>query len=193
MKTELESRNFIAPSRLFTDLQKPEARRRFKGLIKFQYHFPDERAMELMDNLEREVYWERVAHEVLALVVNQESERAFQVGTLLGYLSGKFIVTFGDSYIKQMREQELLLIKKTEISPQAGIRVRFLGEDWKTQQEGELVSYERVEEREQGDPLGWYIIQVGKETQRIADWGALITEDTRFFVEPPRPNDPPQA
>ena len=184
MSVEFGDGIFVAPSRLFTDLEDPDSRKRFKELMQFQYGFSDKEVDEQTEGLRERLYWNKVAPELLALVVNDQSKRAFQVGTLIGYSAGEFLTTFGDSYIERVGEEEILLIHKSDISPQSKIKVKFLdGSLQDTLKEGILTGYEKVEERKPGDPLGWYVVQVEEETLRIKDW-IMLSGNTRFFVEP---------
>ncbi len=184
MSIEFEDGIFFAPSRLFTDLEDPDSRKRFKGLMQFQYGFSDKEVDDQTEGLRERLYWKKVAPELLALVTNDQSKRAFQVGTLIGYSSGEFLAGFGDTYIERVGKEEVLLIHKSDISPQAGIKVKFLDGSWQdTLKEGVLTGYEEIEERNPRDPFGWYIVQVEEETLRIGDW-RMLSGNTRFFVEP---------
>ena len=185
MSMEFEEGIFITPSRLFTNLEDPESREKFQGLMQLQYDFSDEEVDELTEGLRKRLYWNKVGPELLALVINEESERVFQVGTLIGYSQGEFIADFGDLCIERMGEEEILLIGKADISSQARIKVKFLDESWQdTIKEGILTGYEKNEDRESGGPHGWYVVQVGAETQKIEDW-RMLEGNIRFLVEPP--------
>ena len=183
MSLEFEGTNFVVPSSLFTDLEDPASRERFKALMQFQYDFSDEEIDRSVDELRKKLYWLKVAPELLVVVVNDKSDRASQVGTLMGYLGGEFVTTFGDQYIEKIREEDILLIMKSDISPQAGIKVKFLDESRENiLKEGILTGYEKVEERKSGDPFGWYVVQVGEEVQKVKDW-RMLDSNIRFLVE----------
>lgn len=186
MSIELKGELFFAPSRLFTDLEDPASRERFKGLMQFQYGFSDEEVDRAVAHLRKQEYWKKRAPDVMAVVINEKSKRAFQVGSLVGYNLGRFYITFMDSIIEAMGEEEIAFIEKSEISPEVKIKVEFLDENWQeTVREGELVGYEKVEDRKGGEPYGTYVIQVNGEAQGIKDWGMFTAGAFRFLVKPP--------
>ena len=107
--------------------------------MRFQYGFSDEVTEKILQDLRKERYWRDVAPRVLAFVANENHKRAGQLGTILGYSSEKFWVTFGDTVLEPLSEDDILIIEKKNISPQAGIKVRFLDEHWeRVIQEGKI-------------------------------------------------------
>lgn len=186
MNREFEGKFWILPAELFTDLRDPESTARFKALMKFQYGFSDEFLDESVEKLRWQEYWRKEAPNYLVTIRNKNSPRFGQVGGLLGYLSNeKYYVSFGDTIIEQFDEEEILLLEKSEINDQVGIKVEFLNESWeKVVKIGELVGYKEAGlERKGGDPPGWYLVQVGEEIKRVEDWLMLGGTNARFSLK----------
>ncbi len=181
---------FLADANLFRDLEDPESRKRFKGLMQYQYGFSDKKMDRAIHHLRRQNFLKEKAPEVMVLVTNERSRRAFQIGSLLGYHFGQFFITFPNEGIEIMAEEELAFIEKSTISPEARIGVEFLDEDWENPiRKGKLVGYEKNEDRKEGGAYGLYVVQVDDETQKIKDWGALTTGGFGFFIETGSPSD----
>jgi len=186
MNIEFEGKAWIFPAELFTDLRDPESAARFKALMKFQYGFSDESLDESIERLRWQEYWKKEGPKHLATVRNEENPRFRQVGGLLFYLGSneKYYVSFGDTIIERFDEEEILLIEKTEIDVQSGIKVEFLDDGWeKVIREGELVGYEEAGPDREGGPPGWYLVQVGEEIKKVADWLMLGGTNVRFSLK----------
>jgi hypothetical protein len=169
------------PAEAFKDLSDPESAERFKALMRFQYDFPTELEDYLFEQLKKQEYWQKVAPDLLVLVGNEENSRFHQIGCLLFFVNGKYHVSFGDTIIERFEEDEILLLEKSEITPEVGIRVKFLDYNWEEVKRGNLVGYEKAAEK--GGPPGWYLIQVGEEIKRVEDWYMLGGTEIRFFLE----------
>ncbi len=185
MKVELISGLFFSPSDLYTNLEDPDSREEYKKLIKARHGYSDLEADEIVDQLRKKEHWEEKGDDVLVVVTNENHERAFQVGFLLGYDLERFQIVFTDSITKIMGEEEIAFIEKSEISPEAGIRVELLDEDWQeTVQEGKLVGYEKTEDRNRDQPIGFYIVEVNDEVRKIEDWSVFTKGGFRFSLIP---------
>lgn len=185
MSKELEGDFWIPPSEVFTDLRDPESKERFKALMKFQYGFSDEFLDRSIEQLRWQEYWREEAPNYLVTIRNENSPRFRQVGGLLGYLGGRYYVSFGDTIIERFDEDEILLLEKSEIDDQVGIKVEFLDESWeKVIETGKLVGYEEAgPDREKGDPPGWYLVQVGEEIRKVPDYWMPGGTNVRFSLE----------
>lgn len=186
MNKEFEGNIWFLPAKLFTNLRDPISVARFKALMKFQYGFSDEFLDESVEKLRWQEHWREEAPNYLVTIRNENSSRFGQVGGLLGYLSNeKYYVSFGDTIIERFDEEEILLLEKSEINDQVGIKVEFLDEIWeKVIQEGELVGYEKAgSDREKGEPPAWYLIKVGEEIKKVEDWLMLGGTNVRFSLE----------
>lgn len=185
MRIESVSGLFLVPSDLYTDLEDPDSRKRYKELIQSQRGYSDEKADEIVAQLRKKEYWQEKSNDVLVVVTNENNERAFQIGFLLGYDFGKFYLIFTDRVIKMMREEEIAFIEKSKISPEAEIGVEFLDENWQEMiREGKLVGYEKTENRKEGEPYGSYVVEVDGEVQKIEDLGAFTSGAFRFLLRP---------
>lgn len=188
MRKELSPVSFY-PSSWFTDLKDPNSRERFEALMESQYGFSVEATEKNVQELRKELYWRDVAPRVLALVANENHKLFGQLGTILGYLPEKFWVIFSDTVLEPLSEDDILMIEKENISPQAKIKVEFLDDNWeRIIRQGELVDYQENKERKGGEPFGWYIVEVGRETQKIEDWAMLGGKNFRFLLEPKEGN-----
>ncbi len=185
MKVEVLGGLFFVPTDLFTNLENPESQRNYKRLIQLQHGFSDEEADEIVAHVIKKEYWRKKSEDVLPVVTNEDSDRAFQMGFLLGYDSARFYIVFPDTIIEIMEEEDVSFIEKSKISPELGIRVEFLDKYWqRVVQEGELVGYEKTEDRKGGEPYGAFVIETDGEVQKIKDWG-FTTGGFRFVLRPP--------
>ena len=185
MNIEFEGKAWIFPAELFTDLRDPESMARFKALMKFQYGFSDEFLDKSIEQLKWQEYWRKEAPNLLVTVRNENSSRFRQVGGLLGYLSNeKYYVSFGDTIIERFDEDEILLLEKSDIDAQVGIKVEFLDNSWEEViQVGELVGYEEAGPDREGGPPGWYLVQAKEEIRKVPDYWMLGGSNVRFSLE----------
>jgi len=185
MNKEFEGDIWLLPSEAFTDLRDPKSMERFKALMKFQYGFSDEFLDKSIEQLRWQEYWREEGRNYLVTVRNEENPRFRQVGGLLGYLSNeKYYVSFGDTIIERFDEDEILLLEKSDIDAQVGIRVEFLDNNWEEViQAGELVGYEKAGPDREGGPPGWYLVQAGEEIRKAPDYWMLGGSNVRFWVK----------
>ena len=171
------------PASRFTNLEDPNSRERFMDLMQSQYGFTEKELEMIVANTRKQLYWQKAAPRLLALVANKDHKRAGQLGAILAYSNGKFRLAFGDTLLEPLSEEDILVIEKRNIFPQANITVRFLDDEWRSVvQEGKLVAYEENRQRSGGEPFGWYLVEVEGETQRIEDWTIMGGQNYRFVL-----------
>lgn len=130
-------------------------------------------------------YWKEIEPKVLVVIRNPLNKRFGQVGSVLAYFFEKVHASFGDSIIESVDENDLLVIEKSNLCPEANIEVNFLDENWeRIVRQGQMAGYQENADWPNG-PKGWFLIQVNGTIGKYKDWGIFSDPRMRFVIKNP--------
>lgn len=191
----------IFPSKMFTDLEDPASRERFKGLMKFQYGFSDEQLDRDIELLRKQERWKTEANFYLAEITDCEHEYFGRIGQLIFAMGTSFVDNEPTYKLDSERLQNLLEAgKEIEYKLALVIKIDVLlihiaedGDQYRLLNKFELGDEEIVVEDEDGRtgvlvgwrkndqeglPFGFYTVRFGDEIVEADDW--LMMQDPRW-------------